>query len=83
MMIRRLEAEYRTGLSVYGAALSLPTGQDDAAFAAGIVALHGLTPAKAATCLSAAKALCQDPDAHYQEALEATAVLVAGGPWPD
>lgn len=83
LMIRALETEYRAGLSVYGAALSLPTGEDDAAFAAGIAAIHGLTPMKAATCLSAAKVLCQDSNAHYEDALEATVVLVAEGPWPN
>jgi hypothetical protein len=80
--IRRLEVEYRAGLSVYGGALSLATGQDDAAFATGMAALYGLSLEKSATCLAHAKLLCQDPEAHYLDALEATATLVAAGPWP-
>ncbi len=80
--IRATELEFRLGLAVYGEGLSWPTGQDDAAFAAGMALSYGLTGEKSAACLGAAKALCREPGAHYLEALEATVELVAGGPWP-
>jgi hypothetical protein len=81
--IRRLEVEYRAAIGVYGGALALSTGEDDAAVAAGMAVMYGLSPAKSAMCLSRAKVLCQDPQVHYLDALEATALLVAGGPWPE
>lgn len=80
--IRALELEFRGGLAIYGEGLSRPTGQDDAAFAAGMAPLYGLSAAKSAACLGAARVLCQQPGAHYLDALEATVGLVAGGPWP-
>ncbi len=80
--VRLLETEFRASLAVYGETLALPTGSDDAAFAAGMAILYGLTPQKSASCLAAAKAMCQDPEAHYADAIYATIDLVAATPWP-
>ncbi len=81
--IRWLELEYRTGIAVYAGTLALPAGQDDAGFAAGMAVAYGLSAEKSTACLAAAKLLCEAPDAHYLDALDATVVLVANGPWPE
>jgi hypothetical protein len=80
--IRALEATYRAGLGAYGEGLSWPTGADDGAFATAMALMYGLDVGKSVECLAGAKALCQDPEAHYVDALQATVGLVAGGPWP-
>lgn len=80
--IRALELEFCTGLAVYGEGLSWPTGQDDATFATAMAVMYGLSVGKSAACIASAKALCQEPGAHYVDALEATVALVAAGPWP-
>lgn len=78
-----VEAAHRTYLSAYGAALALPTGADDAALAAGMAALYGLTFQQSAACLATAKALCQQKDAEYYNALTATIGDIAGAAeWP-
>jgi hypothetical protein len=82
LTIRALEGAFRSYLAVYGEGLALPIGQDDAALAAGLAALHGLTLQDSAACLAAAKVLCQDPQAHYLDALAATITLVGEGSWP-
>jgi len=79
--IRGTELEFRVGLAVYGEGLSWPTGQDDAAFTVGMALIYGLSVEKSATCLAAAKVLCQEAGAHYLDAVEATVGLVADGPW--
>lgn len=82
LTVRSIESTYRASLMVYGQGVALPTGADDAAFAAGMAGLYGLTPQESAAALATAKALCQDPGAHYQAALAATIALVATGPLP-
>jgi hypothetical protein len=82
LTVRALEGAHRAYLGIYGQGLALPTGPDDAAFAAGMAALYGLTPANSAASLAAAKVLCQDAAAHYQDALSATIALVANAPLP-
>jgi hypothetical protein len=82
IVVRLLEAEFRASLAAYGETLALPTGPDDAAFAAGMALLYGMTLQESASCLAAAKALCQDPEAHYADAIYATIDLVAAAPWP-
>jgi hypothetical protein len=82
LAIRSLESGFRAGMIIYGQALALPTGADDAAFVTGLATRYGLSLIKAGECLAAAKALCQEPAADYEAALAATIGLVAGGPWP-
>jgi hypothetical protein len=61
--------------------LGLPTGQDDAIIARGLGLVKGIGPAQSAACLVEARAICQEPGADYQSALDATVALVANGPW--
>jgi hypothetical protein len=82
LTIRRLESTFRAGMIVYGQTLALPSGSDDALFATGLAALHGLALDQAGECLAAAKVLCQDPDASYDTAITSTIALVSAGPWP-
>ncbi len=82
LTVRLLELEFRASMVAYGEALALPAGEDEAAFAAGMALLYGLTPQKSADCLVAAEAICQAADAHYLDALSATIDLVAAAPWP-
>jgi len=77
-----LESAFRSYVTAYGRALSLPTGQDDALVAYALAALEGLTPAHSAAVLAEAKALCLEPDHSYRNALLATIALIASGPWP-
>lgn len=80
--IRSLETTFRAGMITYGAGLARPTGADDAAFAQSMAVYFGVGPVESAQYLAAAKSVCQEPSAHYLGALEATILLVAGGPWP-
>lgn len=82
LRVLAFEAAHRTYLATYGAALALPAGADDAALAAAMAALYGLTLQQSAACLAAAKELCQQPGAHYQNALASTIALVAAAQWP-
>jgi hypothetical protein len=82
LTIRALESEFRAGMIVYGQTLALPTGSDDATFATGLAAAHGLGLVEAAEWLAAAKALCLDPAARYDNAITSTIGLVAAAPWP-
>lgn len=82
LTLRTLEGTFRLGASVYGGTLALPTGQDDASFAAGMALLYGLSVSDSAACLAEAKAICQEAGARYEDALTATVVLVAEGPQP-
>lgn len=79
--LRALESGFRAGLIVYGQALSLPAGADDASFAAGLATRYGLDLSEAEDWLATAKLLCQDPAARYDAALLSTISLVAAAPW--
>ena len=82
LSIRTLESAFRLGSSVYAGTLALPTGQDDATFSTAMAVLYGLSPSESASCLAEAKAVCQEQEAHYEDALAATVALVASGPQP-
>ncbi len=82
LTIRNLEHEFRTGMIVYGQALALPSGADDAAFALGLALLSGINANQASACLAAAKALCREPRADYRAAITSTIARVSAAPWP-
>jgi len=80
LTIRRLESTFRVSSSVYAGGLALPTGQDDATFATSMALLYGLDVQDSAACLAQAKAICEDGDANYEDALIATVARIASAP---
>jgi hypothetical protein len=81
-VIRAVETGFRSFLAAYGGVLALPSAQRDAAIAAGLAKVHGLTMPQSVGVLAGAKNVCQQPGASYLAAIQATVALVAAGPWP-
>jgi hypothetical protein len=76
-----LEKAFRRGIAVYGEALAYPTDDDDFLFALGMSVRYGLPLNQSISCLAAAKDLCLETGARYDDAMAATTALIAAHPW--